>query len=63
MTAQADENGSPIVVGPDGADITSADEAAYAAAFDPETGALLEGYTYKESTGVVVRLGRASRSS
>ena len=52
MTAQADENGSPIVVGPDGADITSVDEAAYAAAFDPETGALLEGYTYKESTGV-----------
>ena len=52
VTAQADENGSPIVVGPDGADITSVDEAAYAAAFDPETGALLEGYTYKESTGV-----------
>ena len=52
VTAQADENGSPIVVGPDGADITSVDEAGYAAAFDPETGALLEGYTYKESTGV-----------
>ena len=52
VTAQADENGSPIIVGPDGADITSVDEAAYAAAFDPETGALLEGYTYKESTGV-----------
>ena len=27
VTAQADENGSPIVVGPDGADITSVDEA------------------------------------
>ncbi len=52
VTAQADENGAPIVVGPDGADITSVDEAAYAAAFDPETGALLEGYSYKESTGV-----------
>jgi len=52
VTAQADENGAPIVVGPDGADITSVDEAAYSAAFDPETGALLEGYTYKESTGV-----------
>ena len=51
-TAQADENGSAIVVGPDGADITSVDEAGYAAAFDPETGALLEGYTYKASTGV-----------
>ena len=51
-TAQADENGSAIVVGPDGADITSVDEAAYAAAFDPETGALLEGFTYKASTGV-----------
>jgi peptide/nickel transport system substrate-binding protein len=52
VTAQADENGSAVVVGPDGADITSAQEAAYAEAFDPETGALVEGYTYKESTGV-----------
>jgi peptide/nickel transport system substrate-binding protein len=52
VTAQADENGAPIVVGPDGADITSVDEEAYNAAFDPETGALLEGYSYKESTGV-----------
>jgi peptide/nickel transport system substrate-binding protein len=51
VTAQADENGSAVVVGPDGADITSVDEAAYGAAFDPETGALLDGYTYKESTG------------
>ena len=51
-TVQADENGSPIVIGPDGAEITSADEEAYAAAFDPETGAILEGYSYKESTGV-----------
>lgn len=51
VTAQADENGAPVVVGPDG-DITSADEAAYDAAFDPETGELLDGYTYKESTGV-----------
>jgi peptide/nickel transport system substrate-binding protein len=52
VTAQADENGSAVVVGPDGADITSVDEAAYDAAFDPETGALLDGYTFKESTGV-----------
>jgi peptide/nickel transport system substrate-binding protein len=52
VTAQADENGQAVVVGPDGADITSVDEAAYAAAFDPETGGLLEGYTYKESTGI-----------
>lgn len=55
VTAQADAEGNPIIVGPDGADITAADAAAYEAAFDPEgeTGAeLLEGYTYKESTGV-----------
>jgi peptide/nickel transport system substrate-binding protein len=52
VTAQADENGSAIVVGPDGKDITSAQEAAYAKAFDPETGALVQGYTYKESTGI-----------
>jgi peptide/nickel transport system substrate-binding protein len=51
-SAEGDENGMPIVVGPDGADITSVDEEAYAAAFDPETGALLEGFTYKEATGV-----------
>lgn len=50
VTAEADENGSAVVVGPEG-DITSVDEAAYDAAFDPETGELLEGYTYKESTG------------
>ena len=50
VTAQADPDGSAIVVGPDGADIVSADEA-YATAFD-EDGALLEGYTYKASTGV-----------
>ena len=51
VTAQADENGAAVVVGPDG-DITSVDEAAYDAAFDPETGELLDGFTYKESTGV-----------
>jgi peptide/nickel transport system substrate-binding protein len=51
-TAQADENGSAVVVGPDGAEITSVDEEAYAAAFDPETGALLEGYSYLPSTGI-----------
>jgi peptide/nickel transport system substrate-binding protein len=51
VTAQADENGSPVVVGPDGADITSVDEEAYAAAFDAD-GLLLEGFTYKESTGI-----------
>jgi peptide/nickel transport system substrate-binding protein len=50
VTAQADEEGAAIVVGPDGADITSTDPA-YAEAFDAD-GALLEGYTYKESTGV-----------
>jgi peptide/nickel transport system substrate-binding protein len=52
VTAQADENGAPIVIGPDGKDITSAQENAYAKAFDPETGAIKEGYTYKESTGI-----------
>jgi peptide/nickel transport system substrate-binding protein len=51
VTAQADEEGSAVVVGPDGADITSVDEAAYDAAFDPDTGELLDGYSYKESTG------------
>jgi peptide/nickel transport system substrate-binding protein len=51
-SAEGDENGAPIVVAPDGAEITSVDEEAYNAAFDPETGALLEGYTYKESAGV-----------
>jgi len=50
VTAQADENGSAVVVGADG-DITSVDEAAYDAAFDPETGELLDGFSYKESTG------------
>jgi peptide/nickel transport system substrate-binding protein len=50
VTAEADENGSPVVVGPDG-DITSVDEEAYAAAFDAETGELLDGFTYKEATG------------
>jgi peptide/nickel transport system substrate-binding protein len=52
VTAQADKNGSPIVVGPDGTEITSLDEKAYGAAFDPETGGLLQGYTYKESAGI-----------
>jgi len=52
VTAQADENGAPVIVGPDGADITSVDETAYDSAFDPETGELLDGFTYKESTGV-----------
>ena len=51
VTAQVDENGSAVVVGPDGADITSVDEEAYDAAFDAETGELLDGFTYKESTG------------
>ena len=55
-TAQADAEGNPIVLGPDGTELTAASGDAYTAAFDPEgaTGAeLLEGYTYKESTGVV----------
>ena len=54
MIAAADPDGLPIVVAPDGAEITSADAEAYAAAFDPEDGALLvdDGYTYKESAGV-----------
>jgi peptide/nickel transport system substrate-binding protein len=51
-TAQADENGEPIVIAPNGNEITSAQERAYAQAFDPETGAIREGYTYKESTGI-----------
>ncbi|MFV0307998.1 MAG: ABC transporter substrate-binding protein [Desertimonas sp.] len=54
ITAAADDTDTPIVVGPDGTEITAADEEAYAAAFDPEgdTGAeLLEGYTYKEASG------------
>ncbi|WP_116997995.1 ABC transporter substrate-binding protein [Desertimonas flava] len=51
-TAEADENGNPIIVGPDGADITSVDEEAYNAAYDPDSGALLEGYAYKISAGV-----------
>ena len=34
---------TPIVVGPDGADITSVDEAAYAAAFDPRDGRAARG--------------------
>jgi len=55
VTAAADAEGNAIVIGPDGAEIMAADEAAYGAAFDPEgeTGAeLLEGYSYKEATGV-----------
>ena len=47
--------GNPIVVGPDAAELDAAAGDAYTAAFDPEgeTGAeLLEGYTYKEGTGV-----------
>lgn len=48
----ADENGAPIVVGPDGTQITSADEEAYNAAFDPETGGLFEGYSYVPATGI-----------
>lgn len=51
VTAQADADGAAVVVGPDG-DITSADAEAYDAAFDPETGELLDGFTYKETTGV-----------
>lgn len=51
-TAEADADGNPIVIGADGAEITAADEAAYTAAFDPDSGAILEGFTYKESTGV-----------
>jgi peptide/nickel transport system substrate-binding protein len=51
LIAAADADGQPIVVSPDGVEITSAEEA-YAAAFDPETGGIAEGYTYKESAGV-----------
>ena len=50
VTAQADADGNPIIVGPDGADVNPTDSA-YGAAFDAD-GALLAGYTYKESTGV-----------
>ncbi len=49
VTAQADADGAAVVVGPDG-DLTSADDG-YDAAFDPEEGTLLDGFTYKESTG------------
>jgi peptide/nickel transport system substrate-binding protein len=52
VAVAGDENGMPIVVGPDGTEITSVDEEAYNAAFDPETGALLEGFTYKETAGI-----------
>ncbi len=52
VTAQADANGSPVVIGPDGAEIDSTNEAAYTAAFDADSGALLDGYTYKASTGI-----------
>jgi len=55
ITAAADAEGNPIVIGPDGTELTVASGDAYTAAFDPEgeTGAeLLAGYTYKESTGV-----------
>ena len=59
LTVAADPDGNPIVIGPDGAELPSpvdeATTAAYTAAFDPEgaTGAeLLEGFTYKESTGI-----------
>ncbi|MEM8618823.1 MAG: ABC transporter substrate-binding protein [Actinomycetota bacterium] len=51
VSAQADENGEPVIDGPDG-EITSSDEETYAAAFDPDTGELLDGFTYAESTGV-----------
>lgn len=51
VTAQADENGAAVIAGPDG-DITSVDEDAYDAAFDPETGELLDGFTYAEASGV-----------
>ncbi|CAN5726613.1 hypothetical protein BH24ACT5_BH24ACT5_16410 [soil metagenome] len=50
--AAADAEGNPIVVGPDGTEITAAEADAYAAAFDPETGGIAEGYSYKESAGV-----------
>jgi peptide/nickel transport system substrate-binding protein len=50
-TAEADENGAPIVVAADGTEISSVEEEAYAGAFDPESGALAEGFTYKAATG------------
>ena len=54
LIAAADPDGNPIVVGPDGTEITAADADAYGAAFSPDDGTLLQadGYTYKESTGV-----------
>ena len=63
VAAEADENGMPIVVGPDGAEITSVDEEAYAAAFDPETGALLEGFTLQGVGRRGVRRRRPVRTS
>jgi peptide/nickel transport system substrate-binding protein len=50
VTAQADADGSPIVLDPSGAPLDSANPA-YASAFDAD-GALLEGYTYQASTGI-----------
>jgi len=53
LTAEADAEGNPIVVAPDDTELVAVDDPdAYGAAFDPETGALLEGYTFKETAGV-----------
>lgn len=52
LTAAADPEGNPIVVAADGTEILAAEEEAYSAAFDPDTGALLPEFSYKESPGV-----------
>ena len=46
-TAEADADGNPIIVDASGAEVPAEQ------AVDPETEELLEGYTYKESTGVL----------
>ncbi len=46
-TAEADADGNPIIVDASGAEVPAEQ------AIDPETEELLEGYTYKESTGVL----------
>lgn len=51
-TAEADAEGNPIITGPEGDIVYTDDPEAYDAAYDPETGALAEGYSYKLSAGV-----------
>ncbi len=64
VTAVADPEGNPVVVGPNGADITAAQANAYAKAFDPETGALVRATpTRNRPVSRSTALTRRSRSS